>query len=188
MPFRPPSTDLGRLVFLVICIVIAGLGPLYVWMNGKPRESAPPVADSRVAGRLEEALQEAAALRAENQMLLMMLGAVESRVMILGPTEEGGRGSGKIAWDEPRQAGFLYASQVLPLKEGRRYSLVGYAKNGGAVRCGEVMPDEMGRLRLAFQPERRLLGLSRFEVVDEPVLGKANGSRVILAGAVEVEP
>ncbi|GAB4242937.1 MAG: hypothetical protein OHK005_07040 [Candidatus Methylacidiphilales bacterium] len=176
MPFRLPSADPGRVIFLVCCIALAGLGPLYVWWNRPPSASDKrPNPEPIVAEPSEELL----ALRAENQLLLAMLGAVKGRVVILGPTRQGGKASGKIAWDEARQAGFIHLSDLDPLKPGVAYRLVGLTRNGSRVGCGTLTVTQEGAVASPFEPESRLLGADRFEVV-LTVSAPGNGTETVV--------
>lgn len=180
MPFRVPSADPGRIIFLICCIAVAGLGPLYVWWNQAQKPAGPSTLPSAQAA--QEPGEELLALRAENQLLLAMLGAVESRVIILGPTQDGAEASGKIAWDEARQAGYLHLTGLPPAKPGAAYQLTAVTRSGTRIACGALEPTATGTVATPFEPEARLLGAERFEVVLTENANGKTAQTVVLRG------
>ncbi|MFQ3670291.1 MAG: anti-sigma factor [Verrucomicrobiia bacterium] len=176
MPFRVPSADPGRVIFLICCILLASLGPLYVWWSNRDLPRSP------ASGSPRDPSEELLVLRAENRLLLSMLGAVQGRVIILGPTAAGAQASGKIAWDEARQAGFIHITALSPAPPGFTYHLAAQTRSGERISCGLLQPSPDGNIASPFNPESRLLGASTFEVVLSPPPNNRQPEQILLRG------
>jgi hypothetical protein len=129
--------------------------------------------------------QEVLALKAEGTLLRAMLGQVEAKVALLGPLVSGGKGHGKVAWDEAQQVGFLYVGQLRPAPAGKTYQLSIGRSGKPLTRCLVFEPEPNGDVKQRFSPESRAFGVDTFCISVEDAGGaKTPSGEVVLQGSL----
>lgn len=129
--------------------------------------------------------QQVLALKAENTLLQAMLGQVEAKVAVMGPLISGGKGHGKVAWDEAQQVGFLFVGDLRPPPPGKTYQLSIGKAGKPMTKCLVFIPEPNGDLRQRFVPEKRAFGVDTFcvSVENEGGASKPAGD-VVLQGSL----
>lgn len=163
------------LVGLLFLVLLAG-GVAWVWKE----DSAPAAKTGSLPSEPE---QELLLLRAENRMLKAMLGQVDGKVLLLGPTSSGRKGYAKVVWDESLQSGYFYATQLPAQSPSEVYQLSLGAPGQPLAKCCTFVPDKDGRVRQAFSSAVRLFGASEFVVTLEKGSGASppRGERILEA-------
>lgn len=163
------------LVGLLFIVVLAG-GVAWIWKE----DSAP---QEKTGGLPSEQEQELLLLRAENRMLRGMLGQVDGKVLLLGPTSSGRKGYAKVVWDESLQSGYFYATQLPAQSPSEVYQLSMGVAGQPLVKCCTFVPDKDGRVQQAFSPAVRSFGVTEFVVTLEKGVGSSppRGERVLEA-------
>lgn len=167
-------------LLIILLLLIAGGVLVSSWFairNQQPQTSQIPAPSEDII-----------ALRAENTLLKKMLGQVEGKVAVLGPTSTATSSPrGKIVWDEALQQGFLHLSGLpVPLPEGQALYLWAWTDKPAPLPCGRMEPDPEGTLSHHFIPPQRLFKIRKFQVT----LGDRNGltnthTQVLLEGTFE---
>jgi hypothetical protein len=109
--------------------------------------------------------EDVIALRAENTLLKKMLGQVEGKVAVLGPTAAGGATRGKVAWDESLQQGFIHLSHLPDaIPDDKALYLWAWTDKPHPVPCARMEAGPTGEITRRFVPPERLLRLKKFQV------------------------
>lgn len=113
----------------------------------------------------EQSLQDAVAqLKEENLSLKQMVGQVEGKVIIMGPTADGRIAYGKVAWDDARQTGYFHATHLQKTEIGYVYRFFMGKSETEMILCRSFQPEEDGRASFSFRPKKRMLGSLVFVV------------------------
>jgi hypothetical protein len=160
-----PSTARLRTIAAAGWLLAAGLAGWIAWERIETRRSASSLMDERARQLL--------VVQGENSLLKRMLGQVDGRVVLLGPTAHGAEARGKLVWDEARQAGYVHITRLTPSKPESVYHLWIREEGGAMVPMGRLGSANEGILSTPFTVTRRIFKIDRFSVHEEgPVPAK----------------
>ena len=148
-----------RMLAVTGWLLAAGLGGWIAWERTETRRAASSLMDERSRQLL--------VVQGENSLLKRMLGQVDGRVVLLGPTAQGGEARGKLVWDEARQAGYIHITRLSPANPETAHHLWIREEGGGFVSLGRLGTADGGTLSMPFAVTRRIFKIDRFSVHEE---------------------